>query len=207
MREERPATLHVLTLTAFGMLLYNPLWLFDVGFQLSFIAVAAIIILQPRLSAMLPEPCYGVIKKIKDIMTVSIAAQIGTAPLVILYFHRFSTHFLLSNIVVLPLITAIMYGAVIMLIITPLSGFQQWLADCINSIIRILNELLHILSRLPMASIDHLWTNALEIALFYCCVYLFIRYLNLRTAPRAISTLCVAWFLVGCHLVNTIIRF
>ena len=207
MREERPATLHVLTLTAFGMLLYNPLWLFDVGFQLSFIAVAAIIILQPRLSAMLPEPCYGVIKKIKDIMTVSIAAQIGTAPLVILYFHRFSTHFLLSNIVVLPLITAIMYGAVIMLIITPLSGFQQWLADCINSIIRILNELLHILSRLPMASIDNLWTNALEIALFYCCVYLFIRYLNLRTAPRAISTLCVAWFLVGCHLVNTIIRF
>ena len=140
-------------------------------------------------------------------MTGSIAAQIGTAPLVILYVHRFSTHFLLSNIVVLPLITAIMYGAVIMLIITPLSGFQQWLADCINSIIRILNELLHILSRLPMTSIDHLWTNALEIALFYCCVYLFIRYLNLRTAPRAISTLCVAWFLVGCHLVNTIIRF
>ena len=206
MREERPATFHVLTLTAFGMLLFNPLWLFDVGFQLSFIAVAAIITLQPRLSAMLPEPMVGIIKKIKDVMTVSIAAQIGTAPLIILYFHRFSTHFLLSNILVLPLITAIMYGAVIMLIFAPFSGLQQWLADCINSIISTLNKLLHILSHLPMASIDNLWTNTLEIVLFYCTVYFFIRYLNLRTAPRAISTLCVAWLFVGCHLINVIIR-
>ena len=139
-------------------------------------------------------------------MTVSIAAQIGTAPLVILYFHRFSTHFLLSNILVLPLITIIMYGAVIMLFFTPFSGFQQGIADCINSFIKALNELLLFLSRLPMASIDNLWTSVLEISLFYCCIYLFIRYLNLRTAPRAISALFVTWLMVGCHLINAINR-
>ncbi len=206
MREERPATLHVLTLTAFGMLLFNPLWLFDVGFQLSFIAVASILVLQPRLAASLPKPSNVVVKKVKDIMTVSIAAQIGTAPLVILYFHRFSTHFLLSNILVLPLITIIMYGAVIMLFFTPFSGFQQGIADCINSFIKALNELLLFLSRLPMASIDNLWTSVLEISLFYCCIYLFIRYLNLRSATRAISTLFVVWLMVGYHLINAINR-
>lgn len=206
LKEERPATLHILTLTAFGMLLYNPLWLFDVSFQLSFTAVASILILQPRISDMLPNPRYGIIKKIKDIMTVSIAAQIGTAPLVILYFHRFSTHFLLSNLLVLPIITVIMYGAVIMLFFTPLSGLQQWIADGMSCIINALNKSLQWLSHLPMASIEDLWTNALEIILFYCCIYLFIRYLNLRTASRAISTLIATWLLVGCHLINAICR-
>lgn len=205
-REERPASLHVLALTAFGMLLYNPLWLFDVSFQLSFTAVASILILQPRLSAILPQVSNGIIRKIKDIMTVSIAAQVGTAPLVILYFHRFSTHFLLSNLLVLPLITLIMYGAVIMLLVTPFSGLQQWIAEGIKSLIKALNGILHQLTHLPMASIDNLWTNALEIMLFYCCVFLFLRYLNLRTASRAISTLIATWVMVGCHLINTLNR-
>lgn len=205
-REERPATIHILMLTTFGMLLFNPLWLFDVSFQLSFVAVASIIILQPILSAMLPQPSIDIIKRIKDVLTVSIAAQIGTAPLIILYFHRFSTHFLLSNILVLPLITIIMYGAVFMLTLTPFTDLQQWVADGINSMINFLNGMLQQLTRLPLASIDNLWTNAMEISLFYCCIYLFIRFLNLRTASRAITTLIATWLMVGCHLLNTIIR-
>jgi competence protein ComEC len=206
LREERPATLHVLTLTAFGMLLYNPLWIFDLSFQLSFIAVASILILQPIISAMLPQPSNGIIIKMKDIMTVSIAAQIGTAPLIILYFHRFSTHFLLSNILVLPLITIIMYGAVFMLILTPFTYLQLWVADGINCMINLLNGMLLQLTHLPLASIDNLWTNAIEIILFYCFIYFFIRYLNLRTASRAITTLIAIWLMVGCHLLNTINR-
>lgn len=206
LREERPATIHILMLTAFGMLLYNPLWIFDVSFQLSFTAVASILILQPIISAMLPQPSNGIIKKMKDIMTVSIAAQVGTAPLVILYFHRFSTHFLLSNLLVLPIITIIIYGAVFMLMLTPFADLQQWVADGINGMISLLNGTLLQLTHLPLASIDHLWTNVIEIILYYCCIYLFIRYLNQRTASRAITTLITTWLMVGCHLVNTIIR-
>lgn len=206
LREERPATIHILTLTAFGMLLYNPLWIFDVSFQLSFTAVASILTLQPIISAMLPQPSNGIIKKMKDIMTVSIAAQVGTAPLIVLYFHRFSTHFLLSNLLVLPIITIIIYGAVFMLILTPFANLQQWVGDGINCLINFLNGTLHQLTHLPLASIDNLWTNVIEITFFYCCIYLFIRYLNLRTASRAITTLITIWLMVGCHLVNTIIR-
>jgi competence protein ComEC len=99
-----------------------------------------------------------------------------------------------------------MYGAVIMLLVTPFSGLQQWIAEGIKSLIKALNGILHQLTHLPMASIDNLWTNALEIMLFYCCVFLFLRYLNLRTASRAISTLIATWVMVGCHLINTLIR-
>ena len=139
-------------------------------------------------------------------MTVSIAAQVGTAPLVILYFHRFSTHFLLSNLLVLPIITIIIYGAVFMLMLTPFADLQQWVADGINGMISLLNGALLQLTHLPLASIDHLWTNVIEIILYYCCIYLFIRYLNQRTASRAITTLITTWLMVGCHFVNTIIR-
>lgn len=204
--EERPASLHVLGMTAFGMLLIKPLWLFDVGFQLSFVAVASIVILQPRLSAMFPEPSLWVISKVKDIMTVSIAAQIGTAPLVILYFHRFSTHFLLSNLLVLPLITLVMYGGALLLLSSPLPMIQEWVAKGVKGLIELLNGILNQITRLPMASIDNLWTNIMEIIIFYGCVYLFLRYLNLRSAPRAISVLSGVWLLVSCHLINTIIR-
>ena len=57
-------------------------------------------------------------------MSVSVAAQIGTAPLVMFYFSRFSVHFLLTNLVVIPFITIILYAAVIMLLLTPLSWLQ-----------------------------------------------------------------------------------
>lgn len=204
-REERPASLHVLALTAFFMLLFRPLWLFDISFQLSFIAVASIIILQPRIASMLPQTNNWLLSRGKDLLTVSLAAQIGTAPLVILYFHRFSVHFLLSNLLVLPLVTLIMYLALLMIILTPFFNWQQWVADVLQPLVHGQNALLTDLSKLPIASIEGLWTNTLEILLFYLVVFLYIRFLEQKTARKAITTLLAVWVLVSCHLINTII--
>ena len=85
-------SLNTLALTAFIMLAVHPFWLFDVGFQLSFSAVTAILLIYPRLFRLLPIG-NGVLKKVWALMCVSLAAQIGTAPLVLLYFSRFYTHF------------------------------------------------------------------------------------------------------------------
>lgn len=87
----RKLTLNTLGVTAFLMLLFNPVWLFDVGFQLSFSAVAAIVLLQPGLYGLLSVK-NRLLRKAWGLVTVSVAAQIGTAPLVMLYFSRFSTH-------------------------------------------------------------------------------------------------------------------
>ena len=204
-REERPASLHILAVTAFLMLLCRPLWLFDISFQLSFVAVASIILLQPRISALLPQTNNWLLNRGKDLLTVSIAAQVGTAPLVILYFHRFSMHFLLSNLLILPLVTVVMYLAFLMILLSPWITLQQWVADVLQPLLHGQNALLSRLSSLPAASIDGMWTNTIEILLFYWVVYLFIQYLDLRTARRAINTLFVAWVLVCCHLVSAII--
>ena len=180
---------------------------FDISFQLSFIAVASIIILQPRIASMLPQTNNWLLSRGKDLLTVSLAAQIGTAPLVILYFHRFSVHFLLSNLLVLPMVTQIIYFALLMIILTPFFNWQQWVADVLQPLVHGQNALLTDLSKLPIASIEGLWTNTLEILLFYLVVFLYIRFLEQKTARKAITTLLAVWVLVSCHLINTINPF
>ena len=88
----QPLSLNTLAAAAWLMLFCNPAWLFDVGFQLSFLAVASILLIQ--------KPIYHLItvkgrigKYIWGLISVSVAAQIGTAPLVMFYFSRFSVHF------------------------------------------------------------------------------------------------------------------
>ena len=106
----QPFSLNTLAVTAWLMLLCNPAGLFDVSFQLSFLAVASILLIQ--------RPVYRLFavrnrvgKSVWGLMSVSIAAQIGTAPLVMFYFSRFSVHFLLTNLLVIPLITIILYAS------------------------------------------------------------------------------------------------
>lgn len=104
LQPEKPLTLNTLAATAFLMLLCKPAWLFDVGFQLSFSAVTAIVLVQPKLYALWKvDNCF--LRYLWGLMTVSVAAQLGTAPLVIVYFSRFSTHFLLTNLWVIPMVS------------------------------------------------------------------------------------------------------
>ena len=92
---------NTLVASAFLLLLVNPNNLFEVGFQLSYMAVFGIVYLQPRIAGL-----WQVKNKVAlffwNLICVSIAAQIATFPLSAYYFNQFPTYFLLSNIVVIP---------------------------------------------------------------------------------------------------------
>jgi competence protein ComEC len=88
--------------SAFILLLIDPLSLFKVGFQLSYLAVLGIIYLQPKIYNLLYTK-HKVIDKAWQITSVSIAAQIATFPLGLFYFHQFPNLFLISNLIVIPL--------------------------------------------------------------------------------------------------------
>lgn len=150
-------------------------WLFDVGFQLSFLAVASILLIQ--------KPIYHLItvkgrigKYIWGLMSVSVAAQIGTAPLVMFYFSRFSVHFLLTNLVVIPFITIILYAAVIMLLLTPLSWLQIVVAEGVKKLLEGLNFFVRWVEQLPYASIDGIWLYQSEILGIYIVGFLLTYY-------------------------------
>lgn len=106
---------HTLLISILLILLFQPSFLFDVGFQLSYIALFFIIWLQPLL-AMLWTPKKKIQKYIWNILTVSFAAQIGTLPLSIYYFHQFPGLFFVTNLIVIPLLGFIMSLGVLVMV-------------------------------------------------------------------------------------------
>lgn len=107
---------HTLVVSMLLILLFQPYFLFDVGFQLSYAALFFIVWLQPMFQTIW-SPNNKIIRFFLNIMTVSLAAQLGTFPLSVYYFHQFPGLFFITNLLVLPLIGVIMFlGVVVMLV-------------------------------------------------------------------------------------------
>lgn len=100
--EERFSGMHSLVLAAFLMLVYNPFFLFDISFQLSFVAVFSILAFYPLFSRSL---CIKnrVLRNVWNTLSLSMSAQLGTLPFILYYFGSFPTYFLLANLVVVIL--------------------------------------------------------------------------------------------------------
>jgi competence protein ComEC len=130
----RSFSLNTVAATAFFMLLFNPMYLYDVGFQLSFAAVVSIILINPhlinRFKAENPIIRYG-----WDISCVSIAAQAGVAPLSIYYFRQIPVIFLITNLFLLPLSTILLFLIPVSLIIHFVFGQTFWLMLPLNKIL------------------------------------------------------------------------
>jgi len=102
-------SINMLCLSAVALLIYRPQLLFEVGFQLSYAAVFAIVMLYPVFSKLyLPE--YKIPKLFWDTAYVSLAAQIGVLPFQLYYFHQFPGLFLLGNLVVIPFLSVLISG-------------------------------------------------------------------------------------------------
>ncbi|MFD2530443.1 ComEC/Rec2 family competence protein [Polaribacter marinaquae] len=128
------------------LLLVKPMFLFDVGFQLSYLAVFGIIWVQPKLDS-LYVPKYYLDKKIWQLLTVSIAAQVGILPLSIYYFQQFPGLFMLSNIVIIPFLGIILVAGIVVIILSVLNILPQFLADFYGIIISLMNSFVRFISR------------------------------------------------------------
>ncbi|WP_294538454.1 ComEC/Rec2 family competence protein [uncultured Bacteroides sp.] len=197
-------SLNTLALTAWLMLLVRPVWLFDVGFQLSFAAVLSILLFQPFLYRLCPVR-HRAGTYLWGLVSVSVAAQLGTAPLVLFYFSRFSTHFLLTNLLVVPLVTLILYAAVVLLLLTPMGGLQAVAAVGLEKMLRMLNLLVRWVEQLPYASVDGIWLYPLEVAGCYLVLGAFFCYLCHRRYARLVTALVLlaAWGAVHSFAVWT----
>ena len=150
--------------TAFTiMLLWNPLYLFDLSFQMSFAAVGSIIVFMPLLSS-LYHPTHRLSQWIWSMLCVSAAAQIGTLPLITYYFGRISCYSLLTTFIAIPAATGILYLCCMLMLLSPFlllsptvtlaSWLTGWVAKALVSITHFANTAFHLISLAPGASID-----------------------------------------------------
>lgn len=189
--------------TAFIMLLFRPAWLFDVGFQLSFAAVLSILTFYPLLSK-LYTPGNIATRYLWGIITVSIAAQIGTAPLVIHHFCRFPTHFLLTNIAIVPLMTIIVGGAMIVLL--PIPVLNDISTVIVDWSLRILNGAISLIEHLPHSSIEGVYLNNVEVAIVYLAIVSFYSYCIWHNGKRLLLSLGLVVIFLGIHITYAIVQ-
>lgn len=156
---DRPANIwNTLSGTAFLLLLYEPLWMFDIGFQLSFLAVAGILLFEP--------PIYRILvfqNRVADyfwkLTAVGIAAQLATAPLGIFYFHQFPLLFLLSGWIAVPLGAICQAVGALYLFLAGLPLLGSLLGWSLQVLIKGLYWGIFILDQIPGSCIEGLWLS------------------------------------------------
>lgn len=160
-------SVNTLAFTAVVLLMFSPLSLFDVGFQMSFMAVFSILLWMPVARELFPEAWlqrHSVVRWVWSLVAVSVAAQMGVAPLVAYYFGRFSTYFLLTNFIAIPAATLILYLAPVVLAMPSLAYILLYVADLLDAV-------LSWVSLLPGADIDGLHPSAIQVAMAYVIVF------------------------------------
>ena len=166
-------SINALAFTAIAMLMWNPAWLFDVGFQMSFMAVLAILLFVPLFEDVFPAEYLMEHRWLKwawGMVAVSCSAQLGVAPLIAFYFGRFSTYFLLTNFIVVPAAILILWLSIVVLVFPSLAYLLLY-------IVQLLNAILLRITAIPGASIDGLHPSVLQVVLIYIlifCTYLLI---------------------------------
>jgi competence protein ComEC len=133
---------HTLLVSMVVILLFKPSFLFDIGFQLSYLALFFILWLQPILASIW-QPKNKILSYFWDIITVSFAAQIGAMPLSIYYFHQFPGLFFITNLIVLPLLGLIMVVGLIAIIIACFNVVPVFIVKPLEMLIEFLNYIIH----------------------------------------------------------------
>ena len=160
---------NTLAASAFILLLINPNYIYELGFQLSYLAVLGIVSIYPKIYSILSFRFF-LWDKIWQLIAVSIAAQLATFPLVVYYFHQFPNYFLLGNLLVLPLVPLIIYCGLSYLLFARFEILSEPILYTLNYLIELLVLIVRKIESLPYSFTDFLWLSTFEMALVYLLI-------------------------------------
>lgn len=183
---------NILALAAIVMLAYEPFYLFQVSFQLSFISLLSILFFQPRISSWW-RPRFKVFKFGWDLVSVSLAAQILIFPVSVYIFHQFSLSFALSSLLAVPLVTIIIYGGTLMVLSELLfQNIALLLGKFLEHCILTLNYIIKQISLIPFSVMTDIYITEMGIA-FMLLSILSLMYFIVTTEKISfyVATSCV----------------
>ena len=165
------SSLNALAFTAIIMLIADPMILFNISFQLSFVAVAFILLYQGRIYSLIPSSTHPIVKWCWRFLSVSLAAQLGVAPLTAYYFHQISSYFLLSSLVVMVFTPLIIYLSILFFLLMWLPVVQSWLVVPLSWLVHIQNTCLQGVSSLPGSTIVTHSLHPLQVCMIYIIIF------------------------------------
>jgi competence protein ComEC len=156
-------TYNTVFVSAFLMLVYNPYYLFDVGFQLSYLAVLGIVYYQPKFMD-LWKTDNKLLKPLLSLLTVSLAAQLVTTPLSLFYFHNFPNYFWISNLVIVPMSSWIIYLAFGLFFFYQIPYLNDFMAVVLTFTVRLTNDIIVFVHHLPYSQLKGVWFEGWQLA-------------------------------------------
>lgn len=183
--------LNSIAVSAFILLLIDPNNLFAIGFQLSYVAVVGIVLLQ--------KPIYNLIyvknkllDKVWEITAVSLAAQIVTMPFAIYYFKQFTTYFWLSNLLMTPLSFVVIMSGMLLLMLSWVPWLNIALGKVVWVSIHLMNESVSWIEGLPFSLVKGLYMDDFQFALSLILLALLLLFVNLKKKRMMMELLVVS---------------
>lgn len=197
--EDRFSGFSALTLTAFIMLIYQPMYLFDVGFQLSFMAVLGIFLFYPLIDSLFVVR-NKIVAYLWNIISLSLAAQLATLPLILYYFGTFPVYFLLSNLVVAPIAVFILSATLLALALGVFPVAANFVVQGLDFAVRTLNEVMEQIQHWSGAQITSVYLSVWQAWLLAVAIVTLWRYVVCRSARRLIVFLLTVNVLIVSFL-------
>ena len=195
MKSRSPSIFNAIALSALILLLYDPNLIYAVGFQLSYIALLGILLIQPFL-VKIWQPKYRILDYCWQISTVAVAAQLATFPLSAYYFHIFPSYFLISNLMAIPGAFLIMSIGVPFMLFSNISIIGPSLAFLTERVIKQFNNLVLGIQYLPGSRLSGIYLETQEVFLYFGFMGL-ILWLCHRPHKLLLWGIVFGFFLVG----------
>ena len=178
--------------SAFILLVFNPFYITKIGFQLSYIAVIGIVFFQPRISKIVKSK-NKLIRYVWDLIAVSLAAQISTAPITLFYFSKFPNYFILTNLAVMLLVTFVLAVGIAFLAFSFVPYLNNIIAKILDFLLDIMNFIIHKVNTFPKSITDNINVNLIEMISIYLILITLAYYLVNRN-KRAVILLLISVF-------------
>lgn len=178
--QKRSGILNSLFASAFLLLCYDPYWLWDLGFQLSYVAVLGLVLAA--------KPVYDLIyihnillDQVWKMCSVTLAAQLFTLPILLYHFHQFPVYFLFTNFICVPLSSLILVCEIFLCVINFIVPIANLSGIFISFLIRVINAVVGFFNDLPFATIYPIQINVLQawmVTVIIGSIYFYFNYKN-----------------------------
>jgi len=174
---------NILALSLFFILLLQPQLLFSVGFQMSYAAVFSIVIFYPMLQK-LAQSRYWFPNKIWQLLSISIAAQLGVLPLSLYYFHQFPSLFFVSNLAIVPFLGVILGLGILIIVLSLFNVLPNFIANFYNAIIGAMNTVIEWVAAQEAFLFKGISLDRFQLLLGYVILILFFVFLSKKSFKR-----------------------
>lgn len=193
---DRPrSSLNALCLAAILILLFSPLSLFNAGFQLSFAATLCIILFSPKLMPQRGVKSRGY--RALSFLAVTLAATLGTMPLVAWHFHNIPLFFLPANIAAVAVMPFMITGGLLLLGLLLVGIDPAWLVSILDFVYSVFDSAVHFVATMPGTTVTRIYISGWLLVPAYVALAFFCAFLYRRRWNYAVLTCATLLFTVG----------